>query len=230
MTRITTGNNGITQHYNSITHRGVDIGWHSKEEDNIVTAHSDGIVVDVVKNYNKTDSKGSSYGNYVKIKHLNGYYTLYAHLKYGTVGVVKNQSIKCGEKIAVIGNTGRSKGRHLHFEVRNKNNTRINPEKYINADLPNMNTLKTGKYILTKEKYVRTSPEVTPNNKVKYSHIAASLLSKFKKDNLGYAKYRIGASVDVTEIVTDSKGNIWGKTKNTYFCMKDSTGLQVKEI
>ena len=116
MTRITTGNNGITQHYNSITHRGVDIGWHSKEEDNIVTAHSDGIVVDVVKNYNKTDKTGSSYGNYVKIKHSSKVYTLYGHLKNG-LKVKKGQKVTRRQKIAAMGASGTVTGTHLHFGV-----------------------------------------------------------------------------------------------------------------
>ena len=75
MSRITSGNNGITKKYNKITHKGVDIGWHSNEEDNKVIAHSDGIVESVVKNYNKTDKTGSSYGNYVLIKHNEKYKT-----------------------------------------------------------------------------------------------------------------------------------------------------------
>lgn len=135
MTRITKGSNGITQKYNVITHRGVDIGHRNTSDDNII-AHSDGVVVEVVKNYNKTDTTGSSYGNYIKIKHDNGYYTLYAHLKYGGVYVKKGDKVVKGQFIADMGNTGRSTGKHLHFEVRNEKDTRINPTSYINADLP----------------------------------------------------------------------------------------------
>lgn len=230
MTRITKGNNGITQKYNAVTHRGVDIGWHNFEDDNIIIAHSNGVVENLVKNYNKTDKTGSSYGNYILIKHSNGYKTRYAHLKYGSISVKVGQKIKQGQEIAVMGNTGRSSGRHLHFEVINTKGVRIDPTGYIKADLPNMNTLKTGQYKLLYEKYCRTTPEVRSDNKVLYDRIITELRAKFIKDNKGYAKYRVGAVVDVTGFKIDSKGNTWAKTKNTYFCIKDSSGLQAKEL
>lgn len=230
MTRVTKGNNGITQKYNSVTHRGVDIGWYNFEDDNIIIAHSDGVIENLVKNYNKTDKTGNSYGNFILIKHDNGYKTRYAHLKYGSIKVKVGQKVKLGDEIGVMGNTGRSSGRHLHFEVINTKGVRIDPTGYIKADLPNSNTLKTGKYKLLYEKYVRTTPEVRSDNKVLYSRIATDLLAKFKKDNKGYAKYRVGATVDVTGFKIDSKGNTWAKTRNTYFCIKDSSGIQAKEV
>lgn len=138
MSRVTRGNNGITQKYNILTHKGVDIGHHNNSDDDIL-AHSDGVVVSLVKNYNKTDKTGHSYGNYIKLKHDNGYYTLYAHLKYGSIKLKKGDKVKQGVQIAEMGNTGRSNGKHLHFEVRNEKDKRINPTKYIYEDLPNTN-------------------------------------------------------------------------------------------
>lgn len=230
MTRVTKGNNGITQKYNAVTHRGVDIGWHNFEDDNIIIAHSDGVVENLVKNYNKTDKSGSSYGNFILIKHDNGYKTRYSHLKYGSISVKVGDRVKKGREIAVMGNTGRSSGRHLHFEVINPKGVRIDPTGYIKADLPNSNTLKIGKYKILYEKYVRTTPEVRSDNKVLYNRISTDLLAKFTKDKKGYAKYRVGATADVTGFKIDSKGNTWAKTRNTYFCIKDSTGLQAKEV
>ena len=138
MSRVTVGNNGITRGYNAITHRGVDIGWHNNEDDNVVIAHSDGKVVwTQTGQKNNPGSKGNaSYGNCVKIKHPDGYYTLYAHLK--SVSVKTGQNVVKGQKIGVMGNTGNSYGRHLHFEVRKPNDVRINPTKYLYSDLPNM--------------------------------------------------------------------------------------------
>lgn len=76
----------ITSNYGSRTlngkydyHHGVDIVKEGYSLDYIV-AHSDGIVSYTIDG--KNNQKGSgSYGNYVKLKHNNGYYTLYAHLK-----------------------------------------------------------------------------------------------------------------------------------------------------
>lgn len=140
MSRVTAGNNGITRGYNAITHRGVDIGWSNTESHNVVIAHSEGKVVwTQTGQKNNQGSKGNaSYGNCVKIKHPDGYFTLYAHLK--SVAVKTGQNVSQGQKIGVMGNTGNSYGRHLHFEVRKSNDTRINPTKYIYCDLPNMST------------------------------------------------------------------------------------------
>lgn len=225
MTRITKGNNGITQKY-SLTHRGVDIGWHNKEEDNIITAHSKGKVVSVVKSYNKTDKTGSSYGNYVKIRHDNGYYTLYAHLKYGSVCVAKGETVIKGQQIGIMGATGRATGRHLHFEVRNKKDVRIDPTSYINNDLPN--TWTKGTYTTLKAKYIRTSPEVT-DNKVHYDKITNKTnKAKCFSDKNGFAKTKVGEKFELTEFTTDKKGNIWGKLKYSWICVQDKTGNQVK--
>lgn len=56
------------------------------------------------------------YGHYVVIRHRNGLETLYGHLS--KVHVVVGQEIRAGEILGLGGNTGRSTGPHLHFEVR----------------------------------------------------------------------------------------------------------------
>ena len=67
----------------------------------------------------------NGYGKYVRIKHDNGFETLYAHLSKHLV--TKNQRVFAGEPIGLGGNTGRSTGSHLHFEIR-LNGKHINPE------------------------------------------------------------------------------------------------------
>ena len=69
------------------------------------------------------------YGNCVIISHGNGLATLYAHLS--TILVDANDKVKVGEVIAKSGNSGRSTGPHLHYEV-HKNNTPVNPKLFIN--------------------------------------------------------------------------------------------------
>jgi murein DD-endopeptidase MepM/ murein hydrolase activator NlpD len=56
------------------------------------------------------------YGNAVKIKHRNGYITLYGHLK-GFAHIKRGQWIRQGQVIGYLGNTGLSTGPHLHFGV-----------------------------------------------------------------------------------------------------------------
>ncbi len=60
--------------------------------------------------------RGKAYGNYVVVRHYNGLETTYAHLSKILVGV--NDEIKSGDLIGWGGNTGRSTGPHLHYEMR----------------------------------------------------------------------------------------------------------------
>jgi murein DD-endopeptidase MepM/ murein hydrolase activator NlpD len=61
-------------------------------------------------------SAGGGYGNYVVIRHDNGYETLYAHLSEVYVG--QGQWVAQGDTIGAVGATGWATGPHLHFEVR----------------------------------------------------------------------------------------------------------------
>lgn len=140
--------NHITQKYGK-NHCGVDIISNSGSGIPDIVAHSQGIVVVSVNNKDRdnTSTGANSYGNYVQIKHPNNMYTLYAHLKKGSVKVKKGDNVSLGQVIGTMGNSGRTSGTsattgiHLHFEVRNKDNYVINPTPYIDADLPNLPTL-----------------------------------------------------------------------------------------
>ena len=69
------------------------------------------------------------YGNCVMIEHGNGLVTLYGHLS--ELLVETNDRVKVNQIIAKSGNTGRSTGPHLHYEV-HKNNQPINPRLFLN--------------------------------------------------------------------------------------------------
>lgn len=72
--------------------------------------------------------RNGTYGLCIIINHGNGYQTLYGHSSKLLVKV--GQKVAKGEKIALVGSTGRSTGPHLHFEVR-KNGVPQNPLRYI---------------------------------------------------------------------------------------------------
>lgn len=90
-------------------HEGIDLSGSTGIP---IYASGDGVVV------RATFSGAYSYGNVVDIDHGFGYLTRYAHLnKYD---VVPGQKVKRGDKIGELGNTGKSTGPHLHYEIRLK--------------------------------------------------------------------------------------------------------------
>ena len=117
--KITAGMYYSSGKYHGAVDFGVSVGTP-------VYAAGDGIVV------TSTWGGSDSYGYYIKIKHYNGLYTLYAH---GSSLVAKvGQEVKQGQLIMYSGNTGNSTGPHLHFEVRvapGGYNNRVNPLNYL---------------------------------------------------------------------------------------------------
>ena len=67
-----------------------------------------------------------SFGNYIRIRHTDGYKTAYAHLK--GFAVKKGQRVKQDQVIGYVGTTGRSTGPHLHYEVHHHGKA-INPRR-----------------------------------------------------------------------------------------------------
>lgn len=99
--------------------KGVDVVKNYNQCD-WITAHTDGTVIKVVDYLDGTngvpDKEGMGYGNYVMIEHRDRLVTLYAHLE--KVQVKEGQKVAKGTVLGFIGNTGGSRGAHLHFEVR----------------------------------------------------------------------------------------------------------------
>jgi len=80
----------------------------------------------------RADQRSSGYGKHVRINHGFGYKTLYAHMS--KINVRKGQRVKRGDLIGFVGNTGRSSGPHLHYEVF-KDGKRINPINFYYGNL-----------------------------------------------------------------------------------------------
>jgi len=94
-----------------------------------VYASGDGKVVRI-----ETNDTRSGYGNLVVIDHgVNGLTSCYAHLN--SIGVSLAQSVKRGQEIGKVGNTGLSTAPHLHFEIRVNGNS-VDPMKYILSVTP----------------------------------------------------------------------------------------------
>ncbi len=101
----------------STRHAGVDFAL---KPGNPIYATGDGVV-------EKVKYEFFGYGNNVLIDHGFGYKTRYAHLK--SISVVEGMKVKRGECIGESGNSGRSSGPHLHYEVLYKDK-HVNPANY----------------------------------------------------------------------------------------------------
>lgn len=100
---------------------------------------------------------------------------------------------------------------------------------YIYPDV-NFDNWEIGDYKVLYNKYLRTSPEVKATNKAKYNNLSSTAKTKCIKDKLGYAKYKIGATINIKEFKYDNKGNLWGRTSTLWVCVNDSSGEQVVKI
>jgi murein DD-endopeptidase MepM/ murein hydrolase activator NlpD len=98
-------------------HKGIDI---STRMNTPIVAPADGLVSATGKDY--------AIGNWVTISHGYGLKTRYGHL--AKILVKKGEYVKRGQEICLVGNTGRSTGPHLHYEVY-LNGVPVNPRRYI---------------------------------------------------------------------------------------------------
>ena len=109
---------GLRKHpilgYNKM-HRGTDF---SAPKGTPVYAAGNGVI--------EYAGRNGAYGKYIRIRHNSNYKTAYAHLNNFKKNIVNGVRVKQGEIIGYVGNTGRSTGPHLHYEVIYQNK-QINP-------------------------------------------------------------------------------------------------------
>lgn len=101
-------------------HEGIDF---VADTGTVVTASAGGVII--------TAEYHPQYGNMIEIDHGNEFTSRYAHLS--KIGVKLGQIVKRGQQIGTSGNTGRSTGPHLHFEVRFKGAAQ-NPARFLQQD------------------------------------------------------------------------------------------------
>ena len=103
-------------------HEGQDFASHIGYP---VYATGDGVVV-------KAEFRFTGYGNEIIIDHGFGYKTRYAHLS--KINVAEGMKVSRGDNIGAVGNTGKSTGPHLHYEVIYRDSP-VNPWQYMNLDM-----------------------------------------------------------------------------------------------
>jgi murein DD-endopeptidase MepM/ murein hydrolase activator NlpD len=111
-------------------HSGVDIG---STYGNQIIAPADGVVV-------TTETLGG-YGKIIMMDHGSGISTRYGHLS--GFAVTPGQRVQRGDVIGYVGESGRSTGPHLHYEVR-INGTPVNPYKYLRMTLAHSGGFSSG--------------------------------------------------------------------------------------
>ena len=216
-----------TQAYKKGTHNGIDMigkGYATDWE----VAIADGKVEEV--------AYSSTKGNYVGIRMANKYLVRYLHIKDNSIQVKVGNKVVKGQRVGYMGNTGYKNGKrvgtHLHFAVVNTAGNWVDPLPYLEGtkSFDNQDEWINGDYVVLYEKYLRESPEVKANNKARYNNLSAAAKAKCTKDKLGYAKYKVGAKINIKEFKKDSKGNLWGRTNTLWVCVLDSTGKQVQKV
>jgi murein DD-endopeptidase MepM/ murein hydrolase activator NlpD len=108
----------ISQPY-SVRHGGID---YAVDMGTAVVSAAAGCITKATTGWN------GGYGTMIIIEHANGMATLYAHLRSLQVSV--GQCLDAGQQIALSGNSGRSTGPHVHFELR-RNGSPISPNGYL---------------------------------------------------------------------------------------------------
>ncbi|SHJ50236.1 peptidoglycan DD-metalloendopeptidase family protein [Halodesulfovibrio aestuarii] len=110
-----------------ILHKGVD---YAAPRGTPIHAAADGTIDFIGRN--------GGYGNQITLRHNSSTKTAYAHMRKFKKGLKRGSKVKAGDIIGYVGNTGRSTGPHLHFEVL-KNGKAVNP---LTAELPRPTRLK----------------------------------------------------------------------------------------
>jgi murein DD-endopeptidase MepM/ murein hydrolase activator NlpD len=133
-------------------HKGVDF---AAPRGTPIKAAGDGVV-------ERADRYGS-FGNYIRIRHANGYKTAYAHLNGFRKGIRKGKRVRQGDIIGYVGTTGRSTGPHLHYEV-HLNGKAVNPQKLKIATGKQLRGAELDRFKLARDRIdaMRRPPDDTP--------------------------------------------------------------------
>ncbi len=108
--------------------------------------------------------RSRSYGNLTKIRHADGYMTLYAHQKKFRAGMRRGKRVKKGEVIGYVGTTGLSSGPHLHFGLY-KHNRAINPRSVIQVTTKKLKGAKRKQFQEIVKRYDKEAEAILAENR-----------------------------------------------------------------
>lgn len=116
-----------------------------------IHAAGNGVIIDA--------HRSPSYGNVMKIRHADGYVTLYAHQKKFKRGMRRGKRVKKGQVIGYVGTTGLSSGPHLHFGLY-KYNRAINPRSVIKVTTKKLSGKKKRQFDKIVQNYDAEAAEI----------------------------------------------------------------------
>ncbi len=103
------------------------------------------------------------YGNLIKIRHADGYMTLYAHQKSFRRGIRKGKYVKKGQTIGYVGSTGLSTGPHLHFGLY-KHGRAINPLRVVQVTTKKLKGKEKKAFIKLRDNYNKQIQKIIEDN------------------------------------------------------------------
>lgn len=169
-----------------------------------------------------TDGKG--YGNYVKIKHSDGTYTLYAHLSKNSITVTAGDVVAQGQIIGKVGSSGSTAVTSLHFEIRNGSDSvdsaedpliyidpdNPRPKGYGNSDTFSITTtsLSRTEFINKMENYCDRSKHVNFCNN--FAKKAGSIYDTSVENNVNPELVVVTAGTEQSWYTSCNNNNYWG--------------------
>ena len=172
-------------------------------------------------NGNSANTDGNGYGNYVKIKHSDGTYTLYAHLAKNSITVTAGDVVAQGQIIGKIGSSGSTSGIYLHCEVRNGSDSAENPLDYVDPSDPRpkgygnsdafsitTTTLSRSEFINRMEDYCDRSGHTNFCNN--FASKAGSVYDASIKNNVNPELVVVTAGTEQSWYISCNNNNYWG--------------------
>lgn len=195
----------------SSNHPAIDIGGGVNGQTNIIAVAEGKVTKTITNCVEGNKSCGGGLGNAVYIEHSSGVITRYGHMSI--VSVKSGDSVKQGQVIGKMGNTGTSTGTHLDFQVQ-VNGAPVNPLSYVSASEPRKSDCYIGG-----EKYTGTSKQEF------IDYIAPSAVKSMQSTH-------ILASVTIAQAILESG---WGTSSlasryNNYFGMKAGSSWNGRTI
>lgn len=190
-------------------HHGIDLVGGTD-----ILATADGVVTKTVK----IGKKGGTMCQ-IRIRHKD-YETAYYHLKSGSILVNVGNTVKQGQKIAEMGDTGKVTGKHLHYQIdRGSNSTSINPYDYVFNDKV-ITGITTGLYKVSARAMAIRSGAGTEYRIKKIKEVSTyaknhAISQKATVD----AFLKVGTEVDILELKNGKNSSIWGRTYSGWVCL-----------